>query len=357
MSADPLVTTVIATYSRAAFLRRAIRSALLQSPRVRVAVYDNASPDETPSVVGAMMEREPRITYERHATNIGASANYNYGLARVTTPYFSLLADDDVLLPGLYEEAVDALERHPGCTFFCARTVIDSRSAGVLLRRGAWPAGVYEPSTAIIERMITDHFINTAVVFRRSILESVGFFDHLGSDRNYIVLAAALHPFVVSERNGAVMTIHDRSFSGGGGTTDFGSGTFYSWGGRYVVESEEELTARLSERRMKPADLERLLRVLRRHTLEELLYICATVPTAGQWRSALVETRLAGASLEAPRFMRALVAALAAASSFRPVAVLLHAAASWAWRASARARARRWDSREVRSYLDRLEQD
>jgi len=352
----PLVTTVIATYRRPDLVRRAIRSALGQSlPEVRVAVYDNASGDETGEVVRALQDRDGRVTYHRHASNIGASANYNYGLSRVDTPYFSLLGDDDVLLPGLYKEAVKTLERHPECQFFCARTIVDNRNAGVLQHRGAWPAGVYEPSAAVTKRMIEDHFINTAVVFRRSMLESAGYFDHLGSDRNYIVLAAARHPFAVTERELGVMTVHDRSFSGGGTTTDFGSGTEYSWGARYVIESHEELARRLADMPWTAGERELLMETLRRQTRRELIYVSVTAPDAARAAACVRETRAAAPQMRFGFAARAALATAAGAMSVRPAARALHAAASRLWRLTKRVRAADSRDGEVRDYLAALD--
>ncbi len=350
---DPLVTTVIATYRRPAFLRRAILSALNQSlEAVRVMVCDNNSGDATDSVVRALMSADDRVTYHRHDTNIGAAANYNYGLSRVTTPYFSLLGDDDVLLPGLYEEAVAALERHPEAQFFCARTVLDNRRIDALQHRGSWPAGLYAPSVETVRRMVSEHFICTAVVFRRSVLDTVGCLDHLGSDRNFLVLASARHPFVASSSEHGVMTVHERSFSGGGEATDFGSGMTYSWGGRYVLESHDELVRRLSELPRPEGERRMLIAVLRRQTRRELIYVIVSASDHARAAASLRDTRSASASLGFGAGTRVLLALLDGSAA---LARVTHFAASRVWRITRRARAGRESDLLIRRYLAKLD--
>src|SRR5689334_15432360 len=94
------ITTIIPTYRRPQLLRRAIQSVLNQTyPHFQLWVYDNASGDETADVVAEFMQKDPRVKYHCHPHNIGAVANFNYGMAQVTTAYFSFLSDDDVVLP------------------------------------------------------------------------------------------------------------------------------------------------------------------------------------------------------------------------------------------------------------------
>src|ERR1700674_1455488 len=104
---NPLITTIIPTYRRPKFLRRAIRSVLNQSfMNFQVCVYDNASGDETPSVVDDIARSDRRVKYHCHPENIGAIRNFLYGMERVETPFFSFLSDDDFLLPDFYETAL-----------------------------------------------------------------------------------------------------------------------------------------------------------------------------------------------------------------------------------------------------------
>ncbi len=116
-----VVTTVIPKFRRPRLLKRAIRSALNQTrSELIVSVFDNASGDETPHVIADFMKRDSRVRYFRQPENIGAFRNFEYGMRQVSTPYFSFLSDDDLLVPGLYQEAIEALERESSAMFFCS---------------------------------------------------------------------------------------------------------------------------------------------------------------------------------------------------------------------------------------------
>ena len=137
---DPLITTILPTYQRPAMLRRAIRSALAQSwTALQVRVYDNAGDPENAAVVASL--DDPRVEYFRHPRNLGAFANFQFGLGRVSTPFFSFLADDDILLPDFYATAVAALEKEPTAAFAAMRVV---RGKATGMQKVALPAGYLE---------------------------------------------------------------------------------------------------------------------------------------------------------------------------------------------------------------------
>src|SRR3982074_105970 len=120
----PLVTTVIPTYRRPQLLRRAIESALNQTrPEGRVAVYDDASGDETEAVVRDLIARDSRVSYYRHESNQGLTANFRFALERIETPYFSILSNDAMLWPRLYEAGLGALESHPEAAFAATQVI------------------------------------------------------------------------------------------------------------------------------------------------------------------------------------------------------------------------------------------
>ncbi|MGD0288891.1 MAG: glycosyltransferase family A protein [Candidatus Binataceae bacterium] len=113
------ITTVIPTYRRPRLLVQAIRSVLNQSyPHFEVHVYDNASGDETPQVVAQIAERDRRVKYHCHPKNIGLMQNFLFGIEQVSTSFFNLLGDDDYLLPGFFETAIEAMTAHVNSGFF-----------------------------------------------------------------------------------------------------------------------------------------------------------------------------------------------------------------------------------------------
>lgn len=101
--AKPLLTIAIPTYNRALCLREllpALSEELRDEPRVELIISDNASPDETPSVVQDFVKRGLRVRYIRNDQNIGPDANFLQCFELASGKYFWLFSDDDLIVPG-----------------------------------------------------------------------------------------------------------------------------------------------------------------------------------------------------------------------------------------------------------------
>ena len=207
---------MIPTYRRPALLERAIRSALAQSHRgVEVWVYDNASGDETESVVSRLAAEDPRLHYHRHPRNLGSFQNYRYGMEHVRTPYFSVLADDDVLLPEFHGLALETFASVPDLMLVglgCLHSELD----GALLRRPTIGPGTYRPPEGMVEMLRQGHLTWTSVLFRREMLQLIGGLDagaDLYLDLDVLLRASARAPFAVRPEPGAVYFYHEAASS------------------------------------------------------------------------------------------------------------------------------------------------
>jgi glycosyltransferase involved in cell wall biosynthesis len=174
---NPMVTTIIPTYRRPELLRRAVLSALAQEGvALQVCIYDNASGDSTGDVVAELARKDSRVKYFCHQENMGGLANFQFGLKSVTTPFFSFLSDDDVLLPGFYSNAVGSLEDWPEAAFWCGVTALMT-PAGVLhtARVADWPReGVYLPPDGLLQMIKGSMPCWTGALFRKSVMDLVG---------------------------------------------------------------------------------------------------------------------------------------------------------------------------------------
>jgi glycosyltransferase involved in cell wall biosynthesis len=213
------ITTVIPTYKRPALLRRAMLSSLEQSgANVTVRVSDNASGDETAAVVDALARRHGRVDYHCHATNIGAIGNFLFGVREIRTPFFSLLSDDDYLLPGFYERALDGLARHPEAMFWAGITLTADAHGTIWDARVArWPRyGLFSPDVGALAMTGGMAPVWTGIVFRREVLDAVGFLDAeaMGpSDLDFVLRIASRYPVLVEQHPSAVLTIHESQYS------------------------------------------------------------------------------------------------------------------------------------------------
>ena len=225
----PLITTIIPTYRRPDLLRRAVGSVLGQTyPHFQVCIYDNDSGDDTSSVVAELAESDARVKYYCHSENVGAFKNFSFGMERVDTQFFSILSDDDLLLPDFYKTAMQAFTRFPDAMFSAGTTlVVDNENIPntyppkIKKRqiRYAFPPfvrgdGYYYPPEGLFE-IIQNHLIWTAVLFRRDVIDEVGAFDaEIGpmSDQDFLFRTAARFPLVISPLPCAVFVDHEGAY-------------------------------------------------------------------------------------------------------------------------------------------------
>ncbi len=213
------ITTIIPTFRRPDMLRRAIESALAQDIKgLIVSVFDNHSGDRTKEIVNLIKGSSSSVQYHEHATNIGGAANFEYGLRSVRTPYFSLLSDDDYLLPGFYNHALRGFEEHPEIMFWAGTTInVDEQNTIWDARIDRWPfEGLFSPPHGIKNILNGMSPIWTGIVFRREVLDEIGLPDKetLGpSDLDFILKIAAKYPYMVKKHPSAVFTLNTASFS------------------------------------------------------------------------------------------------------------------------------------------------
>ena len=101
-----MISIIIPTYNRAALLPRAIDSVLRQSyADWEIIAVDDGSTDETMQVLAGY--EDPRVRMVRHTENRGVTAAENTGFDEIRGEWFTLLGDDDELVP----DALEVLSR------------------------------------------------------------------------------------------------------------------------------------------------------------------------------------------------------------------------------------------------------
>ncbi|MDZ8185430.1 MAG: glycosyltransferase family A protein [Nostoc sp. ChiSLP02] len=212
------VTIAIPTYNRSKLLKTSLESALAQDyPDFQVLVVDNASDDDTEAVVRSFADS--RVAYVRNETNIRMFGNWQRTIELNTSPYLSILSDDDVLLPNFIHESVLALDKHPHAGLSAGLAeFIDINGAIV-------PVTVTELSDKLPEGLISGlEFIHqivdgrkwilrtSTVMFRADALTAVGGFDLTHTkyllDLNLYLRLAAQFDFVFIAKQLAQVRFH-----------------------------------------------------------------------------------------------------------------------------------------------------
>jgi len=186
-------------------------------PNFCVCVYDNASGDETESVVRELMKYDSRVRYIQRPENIGGLRNFDDAMRRVSTPFFSVLSDDDAVLPNFFELALGGFTKNPQAAFSATTTLeIDPQGRihhAYLLH---WLPGVYPPPEGVLAILEHGQPSLPGILFRREVFDEVGYVDEtMGNpwDWDLELRLAARFPIVVSRAPGALFSIHAQSKS------------------------------------------------------------------------------------------------------------------------------------------------
>jgi len=124
----PLVSIIVPVFNGERYLRESLDSILTQTyPRTEVLVMDDASTDDTPSVVASYGDR---VHYYRQPQNRGIYGNVNDGIAMARGEYIATYHADDVYCPCIVEREVEFLQRYPDAgAVFCQAIFIDAQGS------------------------------------------------------------------------------------------------------------------------------------------------------------------------------------------------------------------------------------
>lgn len=172
----PLVSVCVPTRNQAAYLGGALASALAQDVELEVLVHDDASQDETGTVVRQIAD--PRVRYVRHERPLGVALNRNSCLARARGRYVAWLDSDDEYLPGMLATQVGVLEENPSVGLVHGGFHVIGADGE---RLPDWPApfqrDTVEPPDEAFRNLIASNEITTStVVVRRACHQAEGGF-------------------------------------------------------------------------------------------------------------------------------------------------------------------------------------
>jgi hypothetical protein len=131
----------------------------------------------------------------------------------VSTPYFSILGDDDYHLPNFFATVMQGFDEHPDA-MFSAGSVVSMTEAGQIthVSMDQWESGGYFAAPdGLFEWTIPKHSDITGVLFRSEVIERVGTLDPalLNADYDFEWRIAARYPYVVSKEPCVVSIAHD----------------------------------------------------------------------------------------------------------------------------------------------------
>jgi glycosyltransferase involved in cell wall biosynthesis len=188
----------------AGFLTSALDSLLSQSyGDFDLLVADNDSTDETEDIVREYARRDSRVTYHRHARDIGANANFNYVVRNTRGQLFKWAAADDLQHETFLRRCVDVHAADPSIAAVCtAIEHIDEEGRSLGVAQDLSSASSAEPAARFADFIRYDY--SCAVSFgllRRDLIENTRLLlPFWGSDRVFLAeLALAGRIVVIDE--------------------------------------------------------------------------------------------------------------------------------------------------------------
>ncbi len=176
------LTVIVPTWNRRDLLRRCLDALSRQTAAVNILVVDDASTDDTSSLV---REAYPQVTLLSLERNLGFAAAANRGLELVSSPYAALLNNDAEPAERWAEAGLKALqEASPDFGFFASRMLQADHpqrldGAGDLYSRTGLPTkrgwGEAADRYAVLEEVMGASA--GAAFYRMEMLRRIGFFD------------------------------------------------------------------------------------------------------------------------------------------------------------------------------------
>ena len=179
------VDIVIPLFNKASVFGKCLDSVFRQTvPDWTLTIIDDGSTDQSLRIAKPYLS-DPRVTLISQQ-NRGPGTARNRGFSEGSSPYVAFLDADDIWLPEFLERALERFERFPYSAAVCGSWYWgdDSQDYSVRHRRsgiltGTWRMrGEIEPAKL---KMVIDYCHSSAVVVKRSIVESLGGFyseDH-----------------------------------------------------------------------------------------------------------------------------------------------------------------------------------
>lgn len=198
-----LVSVILPTYNRTAYMTAAIDSVLKQScADWELVIADDGSAEETATCLNALRDR--RITVLRLPHSGNPAKVRNAAIRRAQGEYLAFLDSDDLWAPNKLEMQLATMRASPGCRWsYTATADIDATGRLVEIAGQA----IWRPlSGNIVEALITFRALlsTSSVMAERSLVEEVGGFDEqqlFGEDYDlFIRLALRSDVAVVDQR-------------------------------------------------------------------------------------------------------------------------------------------------------------
>ncbi|HEU5145193.1 MAG TPA: glycosyltransferase [Chryseosolibacter sp.] len=174
------VSVICLCYNQSQFVEEAITSVMQQTyPGIQLIVVDDASTDNSVSVIEECRKKYPQILFFPLKENVGNCRAFNFGLTQAVGEYIIDLAADDVLLPHRVSKGVEALsESGPDYgVHFTDADWIDRDGALLYRHSDRFPHNTI-PQGDVYKHLIERFFIcSPSMMYRGEVIRALGGYD------------------------------------------------------------------------------------------------------------------------------------------------------------------------------------
>lgn len=175
----PLISIILPTYNRAAFLKKAIESVIKQTySNLQLIVVDDCSEDNTRDVIRQF--QDSRIEYYKLDMNRNICYALNYGLKKVRGEYIARLDSDDEFEINKLEKQMDFLQKNPEYKIcFTKVSIMDENNRNINELEAEF-FGLFEVTNRSQSEWLKRFFFydncfaHDAVLMEKSIIDDVG---------------------------------------------------------------------------------------------------------------------------------------------------------------------------------------
>jgi len=223
------ISIVVANYNHGAYLAQNLEGVLAQTySDWELIVVDDASQDNSRSIIERYAARDPRIKPVFQEQNRGPNVTFRTGWDRSNGSLICAnAADDYISSPAFFAMAIDAMRRHPSAAGFAAKaTVLDADTDREPWIMGDYPAPGLLPAEAAAACFWGGSLFipGASALWKRDLVERVGGYDdELGPQSDYFVnhALAMLGGVVLAEEPVVVVRTSRSSYSAAVGDADY----------------------------------------------------------------------------------------------------------------------------------------
>ena len=191
MDQNPLLSVCIPTFNRAELLEDALSSLIKQvnDPYyldVEIVISDNASTDDTFSVVERVRKSNPQIqlVYSRHNSTVPRAENYLSATNLANGEFIYMISDDDIILSGAIAKIIMEIKNNEEIDAIAPNSHIFSE-----IPSEGWSVAydfkedklIYDKNEIIVcVGMMLTHI--SCIVFRKRLISDKSYIERIGSD-------------------------------------------------------------------------------------------------------------------------------------------------------------------------------